>query len=316
MGETNTLTLDWGSGGGTDQVAATPAVAPVSLVMAIDISTSVSDADYNIQREGTALALRNISDKIVDMAETGTPVVLSYIEFNDEASVRVPPVILRDAEDVEALAQRIEQMERMDTEGTTLTSQALAKATDIHRDVEEQYGPLFRKVTDVSADGFGTTAHRDDLEPVGSADAEEFKNAAIQRDIATANGIEINGIIMPDVDADINKGLDRALDADDAMVREMLESDDRITDEEVSQLLRDRSEFFDHDVSSIERNEAYYQQNVVNGFTVRAPNAEAYGETLQMKLERELLIGQNDTQGIDGPEVGGTDGATVFARPT
>lgn len=284
--------------------------------MAIDISTSVSDADYNIQREGTALALRNLFDKIVEMAESGTPVVLSFVEFNDETHVRVPPMILRDADDVEALAQQIEKMERVDPEGTTLTSQALATATDIHRQVEAQYGPLSRKVTDVSADGFGTLIGRRDLEPRGDDDAAEFANAAAQRDIATAEGIEINGIIMPQHMQDVG----RAIRADDPQALEMLREDKYgegggIDQDEIDQLLRERPELFTGPNSSIALNEAYYRQNVVNGFTVRAANAEAYGETLQMKLERELLIGQNDMQGIGGPQLGGTDGAAVLGRP-
>lgn len=316
MGQSG-LTLNWGDGQGTDQVAVSQVVEPVSLVMAVDISTSVTDADYNIQREGTALALRNISDKIVEMAESGTPVVLSFVEFNDETHVRVQPTILRDADDVEALAQQIEQMERMDTEGTTLTSQALATATDIHRQVEAQYGPLSRKVTDVSADGFGTRASRRDMEPSGDDDVAEFANAAAQRDIATMEGIEINGIIMPHHHQDIGA----ALRAGDAQIREMIKPDWRgegggLDAEEMETLIRERPELFEGPNSSIAMNEAYYQQNVVNGFTVRAPNAEAYGETLQMKLERELLIGQNDGQGMRGPSVGGADGAVVLARPT
>lgn len=291
MTEQGALTLQWGSGEGHDLGANDLIAEPVSLVMAIDVSTSISDPDYIIQREGTALALRNIADEIVKMAESGTPVVLTYLEFNDEATIRIEPTIHRDAEDVELLAQKVESMQRIDTEGTTLTSKALAAATDIHTLVENRYGTLSRKVTDVSADGFGTQGSRRDIDPAGPDDAAEFANVLEQRDRATAQGIEINGIIMPHHIADIRV----ALRDKDPQILGMLREGGGISQDEIDTLVRERPELFTGDGSSIALNERFYKENVVNGFTMRAPTAEAYGETLELKLIRELLISNNDT---------------------
>ncbi len=310
MANLSDLTRQWGEGEGVDQVAQNAGQGPVSLVLAVDVSASISDADYNIQREGTGIALRNISHELVAMAERGTPAVITYIEFSETAAIRIEPRLLRSAADVEQLAQEIERMERADLGKTTFTSDAMAVGTDVHRRVGEQYGHLSRKVTDISADGFGTQLSRNSVDPVNPEEVAEFARVLGQRDIALAEGIEINGIVMPSYSGDIG----RALVAKDSMVLEMLRGDDHIDDAELERLIRERPELFTGAGSSVAVNEEYYRKNVVTGFTVRAPNAEAYGETLEMKLQRELLIGQDYV-----PENGGfVPGAAprVSASPT
>lgn len=311
MAGSDGLVLDWGDGSGTDEVEKTAFVTPMSLVMAVDASKSIDDNEYTVQREGTALALRNVSDDVVAMAQSGTPVVLSYIEFSDQAHVRVEPRILRDAEDVESLAREIEAMERVDLGSRTYTSNALALGTDIHEQVNEQYGPLSRKVTDVSADGFGTQRSRRDLDPTNSDDAQEFENVRFQRDRALSEGVEVNAILMPEYGSD----LDRALRNDDPMVLEMLRSDDGLSDEEINTLLRERPELFSGPGSSEDLLRRYHEENVITGFTVNAKNAEEYGETLEMKLRRELLIGQNDAITNTPVAPSQSNDADLTARP-
>ncbi len=291
------LSNQWGSGQGTDQIAQAASDGPVSLALVVDVSASISDADYNIQREGTALALRNVSNEILQMAEEGTPVILSYTEFAGEAQMRIPPTVIRDAEDLGQLAQQIEYMERQEFEGATLTSEAMAAGTAIHRQVEEQYGPLSRKVTDISADGYATHPFLHTMEQLyDDIEADEVAAVLTQREIALAEGIEINGIVMPDARADIM----RALRAGDPDVSALRDDDGQITPDEIERIIQERPDLISGPNSSLAVNEAYHQQNVITGFSVRARNAEEYGETLELKLRRELFVAENDATQADG----------------
>lgn len=267
-GNENTLTLDWGAGQGTNETDKAADTRPVSLALVVDVSGSITNADYAIQRDGTALALRNIAPDIAAMAEDGTPVIASFIEFTGTATVRIAPRPLLNEADVEALSAEIDGMYRVLPNSGTLVSEGLSVATAVHDQVEQQYGPLSRKVTDISADGYGSSPMPYAMQ--GEPESYELERLAVvnQRDIAFSKGIEINGIVMPDLEGNIS-----------------------LTD-----------------------NDSYHRNNTITGFAVTVHNAEEYGETLEMKLRRELLIGQNDTQDVRDPAIDANESAMQTAR--
>lgn len=314
MTQTIDLKGSWGGGSGTEPDL-TP-VEPVSLAMVVDVSNSITDADYRIQREGTGIALKNVTPDIVAMAESGTPVIASYTEFSGEAVVRIEPTLLQSAEDIEAFAAKVAGMERLDIEGETLPSEALKTTTALHAQVEEQYGPLYRKITDISADGYGSQpkGHTQD-QLYTESERPEVEALQEQRDIAMRNGIEVNGIIMPDADVDF----DRALRSGDGLAEELVDNDDvqerehytdNLTDEELEKFQAERPEYFEGPDSSAAINERFYWENGVTGFTMRANSAEEYGETLERKLRLEL----SENNIVDPENRMSPDAAPVLGR--
>lgn len=312
MAGDNTLTLEWGDGSGTDEVEENAGNEPVSLALVVDVSRSITDADYRIQREGTGLALRNISDDIVAMAEEGTPVIVSYVEFSSDSEVMIQSRVLTSAEDVEQLAFEIENMERSGMGGTRI-SEGMSAARAVHEQVAAEYGPLSRTITDISADGFTKESALGD-----EARLEELMAVQAEHALAMANGTEVNGIVMPDFEEkerateanaeslmllmDVFSGEDGKLDPQEReRMFEMLERMRIDPETAVSDLL--------------DETEAYFRDNVITGFTVRANNAEEYGETLEMKLRRELLIGQNDAITNTPVAPSQSNDADLTARP-
>jgi len=312
MSGDNTLTLDWGDGSGTDEVEANAGYGPVSLALVVDVSNSITDADYRIQREGTGMALRNISDDVVEMAEAGTPVIVSYVEFSSDSEVIIQSRVLTSAEDVEQLAFEIENMERSGS-GGTLISEGISAARAVHEQVAAEYGPLSRTITDISADGFTKESSLSD-----EARLEELMAVQAEHALAVANGTEINGIVMPDFEEE--ERVERSNAERLIMMMEIFSGDDGKLDPQERERMFEMLERMRQDPETavaelLDETEAYFQEHVITGFTVRANNAEEYGETLEMKMRRELLIGGNGAVTDAPTEPSQSNDAAAVVRP-
>lgn len=176
----------------TEGVAGFPLLADAALavdlglVLAVDCSTSIDAADYQIQMGGIAAALRHPSlEKAIASGEHGK-IVFSLVLWSTARSqvVALPWRILANAIDLEIAARTITAAPRQWIPGGTGLAAAVEFSTAL------LVAPPFaagRLVIDVSGDG---------------ADNEGGSPAAA-RDRAVSHGITINGLPILDGDTTI-----------------------------------------------------------------------------------------------------------------
>ncbi|MFM2129693.1 MAG: hypothetical protein RL477_1239 [Pseudomonadota bacterium] len=149
----------------------------LELILMADVSGSVNYEEFRLQRLGYAHALRN--PRVVS-AMAGGPlgkVAIAYVEWSGHflKSVIVPWTVVRNAADVEKIAQTLETHPReIYGGGTAVGSAILYGAQSIAANAFDGT----RKVIDLSGDG----PDKDGLP------------AAVGRDQAVAQGITVNGL--------------------------------------------------------------------------------------------------------------------------
>lgn len=158
------------------QAAGTLAV-DLGLVLAVDCSSSADAADYKLQMDGIASALRDPAVHDAIMSGTYRRIAIALVQWSTAQSqvTTLPWRILTGQRDLEAAAHAIETTERQWRPGGT----GLAVAVDYSAALLQTLPvPAERRVIDVSGDG---------------AD-NEGGNAAAARNRALARGISINGL--------------------------------------------------------------------------------------------------------------------------
>ena len=176
------------SGSATDIRHAKP--VDVALVLAIDISWSISEAEHRLQMEGYARAFRDRA--VVKAVEAGAHgvIAVAVVEWADTAwqIVRIDWTPIRDAASAEKFAAQIAALTFRpgDENGT-----AIGGAIDFaHRVMEAVPYRAERRVIDVSGDGVSAC-------PAGLAETRESACAVgltHARARAIAAGITINGL--------------------------------------------------------------------------------------------------------------------------
>ncbi len=155
----------------------------VELVLAVDVSRSMSPAELELQRRGYAEALS--SPEVIRAIEAGLlgRIALSYVEWAGSNSQRVivPWTEISTAAQARAVAERI-STHYEDSLRRTAISSALRHAA---RSIESNAFEGLRRVIDVSGDGPNNMGP-----PVAAA-----------RDEVTARGITINGLPLMTQDA-------------------------------------------------------------------------------------------------------------------
>jgi hypothetical protein len=148
------------------------------LVLAADVSRSIDDTEFDLQRKGYAAAL---SDPRVLKAITGganQSIALSFVEWSGtgEQKIVVDWTVVRDGEDAGAVAQQILSAPR-----SFLSRTSISEAIDFSvAHLAEASAAADRKVVDISGDGTSNAGR-----PVTDA-----------RDEAVAKGITINGLAI------------------------------------------------------------------------------------------------------------------------
>jgi hypothetical protein len=147
----------------------------IELVLAIDISRSVDDVEYDLQKTGIAQAFRN--PEIVDLIGQNDGVAVTLFQWDDAADRRrmIPWHLLSDPASVSSFAAKVEALER----------DPLRKFTGIGRTIEfgvqlitqNEFAGRRLKI-DISGDG------RDNIDSLTPA----------TRQLARSLGIEINGL--------------------------------------------------------------------------------------------------------------------------
>jgi len=121
------------------------------LVLAFDASASVNDVEFDIQRTGTARALRHPSVRsAIAQAEGG--VAISIVQWSSVGlqALGLDWAILRTTGDVDAFADRVRAMPRELSGGGTMIHTGLAFAA---RQLDAAPGTARRRVIDLSGNG-------------------------------------------------------------------------------------------------------------------------------------------------------------------
>jgi Protein of unknown function (DUF1194) len=165
--------------------AALPGAAParaaemtdIALVLAVDVSESVTPERYALQMQGIARAFhdREVQNSILSGAHHSMFVTL--VEWSNKPFVVLPWTLIASAEDADAFADRISAAPRADNEFT-----CMSRALEAVKDKVLPFVPVpaERTVVDVSGDG------RDNCNPATPIDAV--------RDALVAGGATINGL--------------------------------------------------------------------------------------------------------------------------
>ena len=161
--------------------------ADVALVLAIDVSGSIDDYHFKLQREGIARALE--SEEVAAALSNGVnqTVEIAVLEWAEEQHLLVPWTVLRGRDGVEALAARIRGANRSWLHTKTDPGGGIAAA---ERLFAAQPLAALRRVIDVSGDGCQNTGE------VATADA---------RDAAVSHGLTLNGL---PITSDDNPGIE------------------------------------------------------------------------------------------------------------
>ncbi len=161
--------------------------ADVALVLAVDVSGSVDEGRFKLQREGIAAALE--SDEFAAALSGGgnQTIEIAVVEWAEEQSVVVPWTIVRNREDVLAVTDRLRRAERSWLHVRTDANGGIAAADHLFT---SKPLPAMRQVIDVSGDGRQNSGEM---------------AAAVARDDAVARGAIINGLpITSGAEADVD----------------------------------------------------------------------------------------------------------------
>jgi hypothetical protein len=170
--------------GGAQRAAAQ---ADVALVLAVDVSGSVSEQRFKLQREGIAQALDSDDLAAVVSAGANRAIEIAVVEWAEEQAVIVPWTVVRNRQELAQVAERLRSMPRSWVHTRTDPSGGIAAAQSLL--AKAPLAPE-RRVIDVSGDGEQNT---------GEISTTEARDAAIARDI-TINGLPITSGDQPHVD--------------------------------------------------------------------------------------------------------------------
>lgn len=163
------------------------AQADVALVLAVDVSGSVTDERFQLQREGIAKALD--SEMLAAVVRDGVhqAIEIAVVEWAEEQEVIVPWTIVHQPEDLAGLAHRLRTTARSwvhtrtDPAGGIVAADALFASAPLVAD---------RKVIDVSGDG---------AQNVGKVATAVSRDHVVAHDV-TINGLPITSGEEPEVD--------------------------------------------------------------------------------------------------------------------
>ncbi len=156
----------------------------VALVLAIDVSGSVNDHRWEVQRQGYAAAFEH-SD-VIAAAQSGMRgrIAISVIQWSgfNRQQQSIQWHIVSGATSAKSLSAKIRNMPRFDDNGMTYISEALSFSIEL---LEALPFNADRRVIDISGDGLDTDA----FYPLA-----RVKRVEVQRRRAISLGMTINGL--------------------------------------------------------------------------------------------------------------------------
>jgi hypothetical protein len=164
------------------------AQADLALVLAVDVSGSISDERFKLQRDGIADALD--SDEFAAVVSGGNyrTIEIAVVEWAEEQKVVLPWMVVRGRGDLADAAGRLRRVNRSWVHTMTDPGGGIAAADRLF---DSAPLPTERKVIDVSGDGAQNT---------GEIPTAEARDAAVAHHV-TINGLPIISGDDPHVDA-------------------------------------------------------------------------------------------------------------------
>jgi hypothetical protein len=167
------------------QQPAAAASVDLELVLAIDVSASVNDDEYALQRLGTAAAFR---DRAVQDAVSRVPGGIAVVVFHWASQgyqvVAIPWTRLQSRESLEAFADEIARMPREISGGGTMIHAALAFAYRLF-------------------DASPVSGRRQVIDLAGNGVADDIPATLEVRDGIVAGGVVINALAIEELKADL-----------------------------------------------------------------------------------------------------------------
>jgi len=157
----------------------------LELVLTVDTSASVSDAEYQLQMQGIAKALRDPEVTAAISAYGDAGVALTMVHWSSEPSQVTPWELLVDAESAERMAYEIERLPRTSLGVTTAIGSAIALSRQL---LAANVYNGHRRSIDVSCDG----KNNDGL-PIWT-----------ERNRTVTDGITINGLAILNDDSTLD----------------------------------------------------------------------------------------------------------------
>lgn len=160
--------------GGPAQSAET---VDTALVLAVDVSDSVTPERYVLQMEGLARAFRDHEVQQTIFAGTHHAMYVTLVEWSNRASISIPWTLITSPADADAFADRLRHTPRSEAQFT-----CMSRALELIEDKVLPFLPVAaeRTLIDVSGDG------RDNCNPARPVDAV--------RDEIVQAGPTINGL--------------------------------------------------------------------------------------------------------------------------
>jgi len=138
------------AGMGASSAAANIEAVDVGLVLAVDVSGSVSDERYGLQMSGIAAAFE---DPAVQAAILGGPhgaLAIALVQWSDKAQISIPWMVIASKADAGAFAERVRRAPRIADQFTCMSQMMRFVADKVLPRVPAQPA---RTVLDVSGDG-------------------------------------------------------------------------------------------------------------------------------------------------------------------
>ena len=164
-----------------------PDLMELHLVLAFDVSASVNDDEFDLQRRGTAMALRSPDVKAaINQAPGGVAIAIVQWSSVIRQALGLDWVILRTEADAAAYADRVEAMPRRLPGGGTMIHAGLEYAARL---LEAAPGYARRQVIDLSGNG-----RADDLDKMLETRAR-----------LASKGVVINALAVEELNNDLTR---------------------------------------------------------------------------------------------------------------
>lgn len=166
----------------------------VAMVLAVDVSSSVSEEHWVLQRDGLANAIE--SNEFYNSVRAGFEgkVAIAVLQWSTSSYLVINWVVVETLSDLQQLAIKIRALKRVESLGTCM-SKALLKSAQL---LEQWDGRAMRRLIDISGDGANDCPHYS-----ATSDPNNFltnlRNDITSKDI-TINGLPIIGSMEPHVD--------------------------------------------------------------------------------------------------------------------
>ncbi len=164
----------------------------LAIVLAADISGSIDDAEFNLQREGYARAFQ--SSQITSLFDGSLSVAVAYTNWANEAETVLDWTILDSAADSSAFGSAIRSSARATGIGSfTHIGNAIDDAVSLifNEGVGDEFTGADRYVIDVSGDGRNNSVTTNVNDPANIPPVIDARDAAITAGVNAINGLVI-----------------------------------------------------------------------------------------------------------------------------